>query len=56
MRIEYTCMRVESTHMRVESTRITARLQCLTDCLFDKHACDTFFRQPQLCACELGLS
>jgi hypothetical protein len=40
MRVESTRLRVESTRMRVESTHMRV----------DPHMCDSFFKQPQLCA------
>jgi hypothetical protein len=37
-----------STRMRVELARSTA--QCSAECWFDKHTCNSFVKQPQLCA------
>jgi hypothetical protein len=47
MRVESTRLRVESTRMRVESTRMRVES---THMRVDPHTCDSFFKQPQLCA------
>jgi hypothetical protein len=41
-------MLVESTRMRIELTRMRVESTCM-------HTCDSFYKQPHLCACNLGL-